>query len=89
MTGGDDQPRIVTEPPHRVGVFANDVRVAFGQHDFTIDFLRFDQFSGAPPRLGFVAARVAVSPALVLTLIAKLETSWQAYAEGQIPPEAR
>jgi hypothetical protein len=63
------------------------VQIAFSQHEFTLDFLRIDHASGSPPRRGVVAARVAISPAFVLTLIRELEGQWQAYAAGQIPPE--
>ena len=74
------------DPAQRVGVWANDVSIAFSQHEFTLDFLRLDHASGSPPRRGAVAARVAVSPAFVLTLIRELETYWQTYAAGEIPP---
>jgi len=71
-----------------VGVYANDVRIAFSQHEFTLDFVRLDYRSGSPPQRGALAARIAVSPAFVLTLIAQLETSWAEYAAVQLPPEA-
>jgi hypothetical protein len=69
-------------------VWANDVLIAFSQHEFTLDFLRIDYASGSPPRRGVVAARVANLTGLRPDVdLGAREAKWQAYAAGQIPPE--
>ena len=46
------------------GVWANLVDVAYGRHEFTLDFIRLDERKGRPTRYGVVVARVAMSSQL-------------------------
>lgn len=55
-------------------------------HEFTLDFIRMDIPRRQRER-GVLAARVAVSPSLVLELIEALQANWQRYARKALPKE--
>jgi hypothetical protein len=52
----DDELEIFVDLPLRTDVWANDVRIVFSRHEFTLDFLRLDHGTGDPPRLASLAA---------------------------------
>jgi hypothetical protein len=86
----DEHPlEIVLQPEDMAGVWANWAQVNHSEHEFTIDFVRLDYSSGAPPKRGIVVARVAVSPLFVTQLIDALSANWQSYAEKAMPKEVR
>ena len=94
MSDGRDEhdpfePEIYIGPEHLAGVWANSVRVALSQHEFTLDFERLDYRDGTPPREGILVARVACSSALVADLLDLLEREFSRYTRSRLPEEVR
>jgi|SRR5581483_2485451 len=87
---GDPQagPQIYMDPSQLAGVWANFAQVSHSEHEFTLDFVRFD-YSAPPPGRGIVVARVSVSPLFVTQLIDALSDNWQKYAQKALPREVR
>jgi hypothetical protein len=81
------QPQVIIDPEHMVGVWANYARVSQSPYEFTLDFTRLD-FATAPPT-GIVVARVSVSPLFITQLIDVLTSQWKQYAERALPKEAQ
>jgi uncharacterized protein DUF3467 len=77
------QPEIIIQPAQLAGVWANWAQVAYGDHEFTMDFVRMDPQA---PR-GIVVARVSGSSLFVMQLIDALNAAWQDWAKKAMPPE--
>ena len=81
--GKDAQFRTLVRPEQLAGVWANAARVAWSEHEFTIDFMRVDPFE--PRRI--VVARVSGSAAFVMQLNDMLRAVWHDWAKLAMPPE--
>ena len=79
----DPQVEIFVPPGQLAAVWANEARVAWSEHEFTIDFMRLDPFQ---PR-GVVVARVSASSRFVMQFIDQLRAVWQDWAKKAMPPE--
>lgn len=84
-SGGPERPEIIARTELLAGVWANVARVAAGDHEFTIDFIRMDPFA---PR-GILGARVSGSARFIMELIDNLRRDWDAWAKERMPPESR
>jgi hypothetical protein len=74
-------------PSDRIpGLWATDVDVHRSVRDFTIDFFREDP-SSPPPGDTILVSRVAMSPWTVRQFLDELETHWERYLRGMLPPE--
>jgi hypothetical protein len=82
---GGEEPKleIIVQPEQLAGVWANEARVGWSEHEFTIDFVRLDPFQ---PR-GIIVARVSGSAAFVMQLIEMLRAVWHDWARKAMPPE--
>lgn len=78
------QPRnIVVPPSQQGGVWSNFALVSHTEHEFTLDFVRWDSLG---PN-GIVVARVAMSPLMVTQLQEALTENWNQFAAKAMPKE--
>jgi len=77
-------PEIVIDDERLAGVWANDFELVRSEHEFTLDFYRYDH-SQRPPEVGILVARVAFSALLLSRLTDALREAWQGYTRGVIP----
>jgi hypothetical protein len=80
------EPHIRIDSAELRGVWANDVKVIRGEHEFTIDFVRLDH-AQQPPEQGALVARVALSSGLLLRLLELLQSMWDDHTRRTLPPD--
>jgi hypothetical protein len=77
------QAEIIIQPEQLAGVWSNWAQASYGEHEFTIDFVRVDPLL---PR-GIVVARVSGSATFIMQLIDTLNAVWHDWAKKAMPPE--
>ena len=75
--------RLSARPEIAAGVWANIAGASLTRHEITLDLVRQDP--RAP--IGYLVARVAMSPMLLEELIRLLERTWHTWSRQQIPEE--
>ena len=78
--------RIRVDSPEFRGVWANDVEAISSEHEFTLDFYRFDH-AKQPPERGALVARVAFSEKLLVNLLDLLQSMFESHARRSLPKE--